>query len=125
MLPAAITQRSLDELVHFLSPDDVVIDGGNSFYRDDIDRAQHVASLGVHYVDCGTSGGIWGLERGYSLMIGGEDEVVQRLDPIFKSIAPGDDGSERTPGRTRTSGTASEGYLHLSLIHISEPTRPY
>ena len=112
MLPAAVTQGSLDELVRFLSPNDVVIDGGNSFYRDDVDRAKHLATLGLHYVDCGTSGGIWGLERGYSLMIGGEAEVVQRLDPIFKSIAPGDDGSEATPGRTRTDGTASQGYLH-------------
>jgi len=112
MLPAAVTQGSLDELVRFLSPDDVVIDGGNSFYRDDIDRAKHLGTLGLHYVDCGTSGGVWGLERGYSLMIGGEAEVVQRLDPIFKSIAPGDDGSAATPGRARTDGTASEGYLH-------------
>ena len=112
MLPAAITQRALDELVTYLSPGDVVIDGGNSFYRDDIDRAKHLSTMGLHYVDCGTSGGVWGLERGYSLMIGGEEEVVRRLDPIFRSIAPGDDGSARTPGRTRTDGTATEGYLH-------------
>ncbi len=112
MLPAAITQGALDELVVHLSGDDVVIDGGNSYYQDDIIRAGQLATSGIHYVDCGTSGGVWGLERGYSLMIGGGDDIVARLDPIFKTIAPGDDGSVPTPGRTRTGGTASEGYLH-------------
>jgi 6-phosphogluconate dehydrogenase len=111
MLPAAITQETLDELVGFLESGDVVIDGGNSFYQDDVDRSRQLATHGVHYVDCGTSGGVWGLERGYSLMIGGEDEVVARLDPIFKSIAPGDDGTTATPGRTG-SATAAQGYLH-------------
>jgi 6-phosphogluconate dehydrogenase len=111
MLPAAITQSTLDELTVHLSSDDVVIDGGNSFYQDDIVRAKELAKSGVHYVDCGTSGGVWGLERGYSLMIGGEDEVVARLDPLFKTIAPGGDGTVPTPGRSRI-GTASEGYLH-------------
>jgi len=112
MLPAAITQATLDQLVALLGPGDVVIDGGNSYYRDDIARAKQLAQRGLHYVDCGTSGGIWGLERGYSLMIGGENEVVLRLDSIFKSIAPGADGTEPTRGRTRTDGTAPEGYLH-------------
>jgi 6-phosphogluconate dehydrogenase len=90
----------------------VVIDGGNSYYRDDMTRATQLAARSVHYVDCGTSGGVWGLERGYSLMIGGEDDVVARLDPIFRSIAPGEDGTTATPGRNRTDGTAQLGYLH-------------
>jgi 6-phosphogluconate dehydrogenase len=112
MLPAAITQDTLNELVQYLDRDDVVIDGGNSYYRDDMARATQLAENGVHYVDCGTSGGVWGLERGYSLMIGGEDDVVAHLDPIFRSIAPGEDGTAKTPGRTRTDGTAPLGYLH-------------
>jgi 6-phosphogluconate dehydrogenase len=111
MLPAAITQEMIDELVPHLSPDDVIIDGGNSYYRDDIARAKELSKSGIHYVDCGTSGGVWGLERGYSLMIGGEEDVITRLDPIFKTIAPGDDGTEPTPSRTRTDGTAPAGYL--------------
>src|ERR1700686_1599629 len=112
MLPAAITQDTLNELVQYLDRDDVVIDGGNSYYRDDMARATQLTQNGVHYVDCGTSGGVWGLERGYSLMIGGEDETVARLDPIFRTIAPGADGTAATPGRTRTEGTAAMGYLH-------------
>jgi len=112
MLPAAITQGVLDDLTGLLSSDDVIIDGGNSYYQDDIVRAGQLAAKGIHYVDCGTSGGVWGLERGYSLMIGGEDEVFSRLEPIFRSIAPGADGSEPTPGRTRSDGTAPNGYLH-------------
>jgi 6-phosphogluconate dehydrogenase len=112
MLPAAITQDTLDELAQYLDSDDVVIDGGNSYYRDDMARATQLSERGVHYVDCGTSGGVWGLDRGYSLMIGGEDDVVTRLDPIFRTIAPGDDGTAKTPGRTRTDGTAPLGYLH-------------
>ncbi len=112
MLPAAITQTTLDQLVAYLEPGDVVIDGGNSFYRDDITRAHQLAEHGLHFVDCGTSGGIWGLERGYSLMIGGEDAIVRRLDAIFKSIAPGAEGAEATQGRTRMDGTAPQGYLH-------------
>ncbi len=110
MLPAAITQVTLDELTELLDAQDVVIDGGNSFYQDDILRANQLAGRGVHYVDCGTSGGIWGLERGYSLMIGGESEIVTRLDPLFRTIAPGTDGSTATPGRT--PNTADLGYLH-------------
>jgi 6-phosphogluconate dehydrogenase len=112
MLPAAITQDTLNELAQYLDRDDVVIDGGNSYYRDDMARATQLSASGVHYVDCGTSGGVWGLERGYSLMIGGEDDVVARLDPIFRTIAPGADGTAPTPGRTRTDGTAPLGYLH-------------
>jgi 6-phosphogluconate dehydrogenase len=112
MLPAAIVQSTLDQLVELLDADDVVIDGGNSYYRDDIARSQQLAGRGVHYVDCGTSGGVWGLERGYCLMIGGEDDVVARVDPIFKTIAPGLGYAEPTPGRTRTDGTAPEGYHH-------------
>ncbi len=112
MVPAAIVQPTLDELVPLLDPDDVVIDGGNSYYRDDITRAAQLAASSIHYVDCGTSGGVWGLERGYSLMIGGEDAVVARLDPLFRTIAPGEASAEPTPGRTRTDGTAQDGYLH-------------
>jgi 6-phosphogluconate dehydrogenase len=111
MLPAAVTQDALNELIQYLEPNDVVIDGGNSYYQDDVDRAKQLAERQLHYVDCGTSGGVWGLERGYSLMIGGEDEVIARLDPIFKSIAPGDDRRSPTPGRPANS-TANEGYLH-------------
>jgi 6-phosphogluconate dehydrogenase len=111
MLPAAITGRTLDHLCSMLDPGDAVIDGGNSYYRDDITRARKLARSKLHYVDCGTSGGVWGLERGYCLMIGGDDEVVQRLDPIFKTIAPGKGTAEPTSGRT-AGGTAQEGYLH-------------
>ena len=112
MLPAAIPQRALDELASHLGSGDVIIDGGNSYYQNDITRAGQLAPRGLHYVDCGTSGGVWGLDRGYSLMIGGEDAVISRLDPIFRSIAPGPDRRQPTPGRTRTDGTAPEGYLH-------------
>ncbi len=111
MLPAAITGRTLDHLAALLDPGDVVIDGGNSYYRDDITRARQLAARQLHYVDCGTSGGIWGLERGYCLMIGGEAEVVRRLDPIFRTIAPGPGTAEPTPGR-QPGGTAQDGYLH-------------
>jgi 6-phosphogluconate dehydrogenase len=104
MVPAAITQGILDQLVPLLDVDDVIIDGGNSYYRDDIVRAAALKQHGIHYVDCGTSGGVWGLERGYSLMIGGEDAVVARLEPLFESIAP---GGEPSPGRV--ADTASRG----------------
>ena len=112
MLPAAIVDQTLDQLAPHLDPDDVVIDGGNSYYRDDITRAQDLATKKIHYVDCGTSGGVWGLDRGYCLMIGGEPKIVERLDPIFTTIAPGAGSVEPTPGRTRAGGTAPEGYLH-------------
>jgi 6-phosphogluconate dehydrogenase len=112
MVPAAVVQPTLDELVGLLEPEDIVIDGGNSYYRDDIVRAKALKESGIHYVDCGTSGGVWGLDRGYCLMIGGEDGVVEHLDPLFRSIAPGEGSAEPTPGRTRTDGTAQDGYLH-------------
>jgi 6-phosphogluconate dehydrogenase len=112
MLPAAITGQTLDELAELLEPGDAVIDGGNSYYRDDITRAKQLAPKQIHYLDCGTSGGVFGLERGYCLMIGGEDEPVERLDPIFATLAPGFGSAEATPGRTRTTGTAPDGYLH-------------
>ncbi|MFF3584661.1 phosphogluconate dehydrogenase (NAD(+)-dependent, decarboxylating) [Streptomyces mirabilis] len=112
MLPAAIVDSILDQLEPLLEPGDILIDGGNSYYRDDITRARRLADKSLHYVDCGTSGGVWGLDRGYCLMIGGEDEVVAHLDPIFKTIAPGEGCAEPTPSRTRTDGTAPLGYLH-------------
>ena len=111
MVPAAVVQTTLDELVGHLDRDDVVIDGGNSYYRDDIARAGQLSDKGIHYLDCGTSGGVWGLDRGYCLMIGGEPEPVARLEPIFASIAPGASFAPPTPSRTR-SGTAVDGYLH-------------
>jgi 6-phosphogluconate dehydrogenase len=112
MVPAAITGFVVDELTTLLEPDDVIIDGGNSYYRDDIDRADVLAAKGIHYVDVGTSGGIFGLDRGFCLMIGGEPEPVRRLDPIFASIAPGFQAAPRTPSRTDELSTAERGYLH-------------
>src|SRR4051812_31226555 len=112
MVPAAITGRIVDELVGLLEPDDVVIDGGNSYYRDDVDRAEALEPKGIHYVDVGTSGGVFGLERGYCLMIGGSTAAVQRLDPIFRTIAPGVEAAPRTPGRDGEPSTAENGYLH-------------
>jgi 6-phosphogluconate dehydrogenase len=112
MLPAAITGKTLAELAELLEPGDAVIDGGNSYYRDDIARAKQLAPRQIHYLDCGTSGGVFGRDRGFCLMIGGEDEPVERLDPIFLTIAPGSGSAEATPGRTRTTGTAPHGYLH-------------
>ena len=111
MLPAGVVEPTLDRLVPLLEPGDTVIDGGNSYYRDDITRAKRLVPEKIYYLDCGVSGGIWGLERGYCLMIGGETEAVQRLDPIFKTIAPGKGSAEPTPSRTR-AGTAPQGYLH-------------
>ncbi len=112
MVPAAVVDATLDELLPKLASGDVVIDGGNSFFRDDLLRAKRLADQGVHHVDCGTSGGILGLERGYCLMIGGEADVVQRLDPIFASLAPGAGSAAKTPGRHGRGGTAEQGYLH-------------
>ncbi|MFG2712348.1 phosphogluconate dehydrogenase (NAD(+)-dependent, decarboxylating) [Streptomyces goshikiensis] len=112
MVPAGVVQDTLDRLAGLLEPDDTVIDGGNSYYRDDITRARALTERGIHYVDCGTSGGVWGLERGYCLMIGGEPGPVERLAPLFRTIAPGTGSAEPTPGRTRTDGTAPHGYLH-------------
>ncbi len=112
MVPAGVVDGTLDELEPHLEADDVVIDGGNSYYRDDMTRARRLSGKQIHYVDCGTSGGVWGLDRGYCLMIGGEKGPVQRLDPIFKTIAPGESSASPTPGRTRKDGTAPHGYLH-------------
>ncbi len=111
MVPAGIVQRTLDQLEDLLEAGDIVIDGGNSYYRDDIARAGRLAKRGIHYVDCGTSGGVWGLERGYCLMIGGETGPVEHLDPIFKTIAPGEGSAPPSPSRTK-GGTAPHGYLH-------------
>jgi 6-phosphogluconate dehydrogenase len=112
MLPAAVVDSTLEQLVPQFQPDDVIIDGGNSYYRDDITRAKELRAAQIHYVDCGTSGGVWGLDRGYCLMIGGDTAAVERLDPIFKTIAPGVGTAEPTPGRTKSGGTAPDGYLH-------------
>jgi 6-phosphogluconate dehydrogenase len=112
MVPAAAVDATIDELLPHLTPGDIVIDGGNSYYIDDIRRAQQLADKRVHYVDVGTSGGVWGRERGYCLMIGGEDAVVKHLDPIFATLAPGVGNIARTPGREGIGGTAERGYLH-------------
>ncbi|HUY60513.1 MAG TPA: decarboxylating 6-phosphogluconate dehydrogenase [Candidatus Dormibacteraeota bacterium] len=112
MVPAGVTGPTVDELARRMDPGDIIIDGGNSYYRDDIDRARTLRGQGIHYVDCGTSGGVWGLERGYCLMIGGEAEVVGHLDPLFRSIAPGVESAPRTPGRTGEPSAAERGYLH-------------
>jgi 6-phosphogluconate dehydrogenase len=112
MVPAALTGDTVDALASRMSEGDVIIDGGNSYYRDDIERAEKLAALGVHHVDIGTSGGVHGLERGFCLMIGGEPQVVERLDPIFRSIAPGVDAAARTPGRAGEPSPAEQGYLH-------------
>ena len=112
MVPAAVVEGTLNDLMARLQKDDVVIDGGNSYYIDDIRRAKELAPHGIHYADVGTSGGVWGLERGYCQMIGGEMDVVKRLDPIFKTLAPGRGDAERTPGREKAGGTSEEGYLH-------------
>jgi 6-phosphogluconate dehydrogenase len=112
MVPAAFTDETLNQLADLLQQGDVMIDGGNSYYRDDIDRAERFERRGVHYVDVGTSGGVYGLERGYCLMIGGKDEAVNLLDPIFRTLAPGLGAAERTPGREGDPDTAELGYLH-------------
>jgi 6-phosphogluconate dehydrogenase len=112
MVPAAYVDATIAELEPLLEKDDTIIDGGNSNYQDDIARAKRLATKGLHYVDMGTSGGVWGLERGYCLMIGGETAVVQRLDPIFAALAPGRGDIPRTPGREKLPGTAELGYLH-------------
>src|SRR5262245_8315111 len=112
MVPAALVDSIIEKLVHHLEPDDVIIDGGNSHYQDDIERAKRLRQKSLHYVDMGTSGGVWGLERGYCLMIGGEPETVQRLDPIFSTLSPGPGSIPKTPGREKLGGTADHGYLH-------------
>jgi 6-phosphogluconate dehydrogenase len=112
MVPAAVTDKTIADLLPQLEAGDIVIDGGNSYYIDDIRRAKELAPKNIHYVDVGTSGGVWGLERGYCMMIGGENAVVKQLDPIFATLAPGSGTIPRTPGRTKVSGTAEQGYLH-------------
>jgi 6-phosphogluconate dehydrogenase len=112
MVPAAVVETTIAELLPHLDTQDILIDGGNSYYVDDIRRARELAEKGIHYVDVGTSGGVWGLERGYCMMIGGEVSVVRRLDPIFSSLAPGIGEVPRTPGRETLDGTADRGYLH-------------
>jgi 6-phosphogluconate dehydrogenase len=112
MVPAAVVDETIAELLPYLESGDTLIDGGNSYYVDDIRRSKALASPGIHYVDVGTSGGVWGLERGYCMMIGGEHNIVQRLDPIFATLAPGIGGVGRTPGREKLEGTAEQGYLH-------------
>jgi 6-phosphogluconate dehydrogenase len=112
MVPAAVVDRTIADLVPLLEAGDIVIDGGNSYYVDDLRRAKELAARGIHYVDVGTSGGVWGLERGYCMMIGGEPDVVHRLDPVFAALAPGAGSIERTPGRDPARGTAEQGYLH-------------
>jgi 6-phosphogluconate dehydrogenase len=112
MIPAAVVDETIAGIVPYLEAGDILIDGGNSYYIDDIRRAKALAPKGIHYVDVGTSGGVWGLERGYCMMIGGPDTAVQHLDPIFKTIAPGIGDIPRTPGREKMGGTAEQGYLH-------------
>ena len=112
MVPAAVVDETIGELSPLMEAGDTIIDGGNSYYIDDIERGNGLRSLGIHYLDVGTSGGIWGLERGYCMMIGGEKEIVQRLDPIFAALAPGIGTVPCTPGREKLGGTAEQGYLH-------------
>ncbi len=112
MVPAAAVDETIADLLPHLEAGDILIDGGNSYYIDDMRRAQELAPKRIHYVDVGTSGGVWGLERGYCMMIGGEKDVVQHLDPIFSTLAPGPGNIPRTPGREKFDGTAEQGYLH-------------
>jgi 6-phosphogluconate dehydrogenase len=112
MVPAAVVDSSIAELMPLLEEGDILIDGGNSYYIDDIRRAKELAEKKIHYMDVGTSGGVWGLERGYCMMIGGPEQAVQRLDPIFKTLAPGAGDIPKTPGREKLGGTAENGYLH-------------
>jgi 6-phosphogluconate dehydrogenase len=113
MVPAGeITGKTIEDLASHMEAGDTIIDGGNSYYRDDIRRAAELAERGIHHIDCGTSGGVWGIERGFCLMIGGEDGVVERLNPIFATIAPGVDSAPRTPGRTGEPDSAEQGFLH-------------
>ncbi len=112
MVPAAVVDEMISEIAPILEPGDILIDGGNSYYVDDIRRAKELAPKGIHYVDVGTSGGVWGLERGYCMMIGGEDDIVKHLDPVFATLAPGTGDIPRTPGRNKAGGTSEQGYLH-------------
>ena len=112
MVPAAIVDQELKELANRMEKDDIIIDGGNSYYIDDIRRAKELGPKGIHYVDVGTSGGVWGIDRGYCMMIGGETEIVQHLDPIFSTLGPGKGDIDETPGRENDTGTSQQGYLH-------------
>jgi 6-phosphogluconate dehydrogenase len=112
MVPAAVVDQTIADLLPHLEPGDTLIDGGNSYYIDDIKRAKDLAANKIHYVDVGTSGGVWGLERGYCMMIGGESEVIRHLDPLFSTLAPGKGDIPPTPGRGKVEGTAEDGYLH-------------
>ncbi len=112
MVPAAVVDEMISGIIPLLEPGDILIDGGNSYYVDDIRRAKELAPKGIHYVDVGTSGGVWGLERGYCMMIGGEDDIVKHLDPVFATLAPGIGDIPRTPGRNKAGGTSEQGYLH-------------
>jgi 6-phosphogluconate dehydrogenase len=112
MVPAAVVDKTVQDLAGLLQKGDILVDGGNSYYIDDIRRARDLAPAGIHYVDCGTSGGVWGLKRGYCLMVGGEAEVVRYLEPLLAALAPGQGGAPRLPGREQAGGTAEEGYLH-------------
>jgi len=112
MVPAAVVEATLQELSGLMEAGDIIVDGGNSYYRDDVDRAKRMQAKGIHYVDVGTSGGVWGLERGFCQMIGGPDEAVKHLDPAFASLAPKIEEAPRTPGREKVGGTAEHGYLH-------------
>jgi 6-phosphogluconate dehydrogenase len=112
MVPAAVVDETIASLLPHLEPEDILIDGGNSYYVHDIERAKQLARGKIHYVDVGTSGGVWGLERGYCMMIGGEEKVIEHLDPVFSALAPGIGNVPRTPGREQLDGTAEQGYLH-------------
>ena len=112
MVPAAVVDETIAGIIPYLEAGDILIDGGNSYYIDDIRRSKELSPKGIHYVDVGTSGGVWGLERGYCMMIGGPDKAVQYLDPIFKTLAPGKGNIDPTPGRDKLRGTAEDGYLH-------------
>src|SRR5215472_6069873 len=112
MVPAAVVDKTIADLLPHMEAGDILIDGGNSYYVDDIKRARDLAAKRIHYVDVGTSGGVWGLERGYCMMIGGEQEVVEHLNPIFSALAPGIGDIPRTPGREKHDGSAEQGYLH-------------
>jgi 6-phosphogluconate dehydrogenase len=112
MVPAAVVDETISGITPYLESSDILIDGGNSYYVDDIRRAKDLTTKGIHYVDVGTSGGVWGLERGYCMMIGGEDQIVKHLDPVFATLAPGLGDIPRTPGREKAGGTSEQGYLH-------------
>lgn len=112
MVPAAVVDETIAGILPYLESGDILIDGGNSYYVDDIRRAKELTAKGIHYVDVGTSGGVWGLERGYCMMIGGEADVVKHLDPVFATLAPGIGDIPRTPGRDKVGGTAEQGYLY-------------